>query len=115
MLEKRKIRPSKSEWTAPLVFVRKRNGALRVCVDYKDLNNASIKDVYTMPNIDDVIYRLYLLEIASTFDLVEGYNQVEMLGAQILFEPNFMTFGLTNAPIIYINGKKKFIRYRLFK
>ena len=60
-----------------------------------------------MPNIDDWIYRLNKLEIATTFDLVEGYNQVEMREAHKplcafatdwgLFEPNVMTFGLTNA------------------
>ena len=111
MLERGIIRPSKSEWAAPLVLVRKKDGTLRVCVDYRDLNNATVKDAYPMPNIDDIIYRLYSLEIASTFDLVEGYNQVEMREEHKsicafatdwgLFEPNVMTFGLTNAPATF--------------
>ena len=105
------IRPSKSEWAAPLVLVRKKDGALRVCVDYRDLNNATVKDAYPMPNIDDLIYRLNELEVATTFDLVEGYNQVEMKEEHKslcafatdwgLFEPNVMTFGLTNAPATF--------------
>ena len=111
MLARGIIRPSKSEWAAPLVLVRKKDGVLRVCVDYRDFNNATVKDGYPMPNIDDLIYRLNELEIATIFDLVEGYNQVEMKEEHKplcafatdwgLFEPNVMTFGLTNAPVTF--------------
>ena len=51
ILEKGIIMPSKSEWAAPLVVVRKKDGTLRVCVDYRDLNNATVKDAYTIPDI----------------------------------------------------------------
>ena len=81
MLARGIIRPSKSEWAAPLVLVRKKDGSLRVCVDYRDLNNATVKDAYPMPNIDDLIYRLNKLEIATTFDLVEGYLGRNVRGA----------------------------------
>ena len=111
MLSRGIIRPSKSEWAAPLVLVRKKDGTLRVCIDYRDLNNATVKDAYPMPNIDDLVYRLNELEIATTFDLVEGCNQVEMKEEHKqlcafatdwgLFEPNVMTFGLTNAPATF--------------
>ena len=77
-------------------------------MDYRDLNNATMKDVYPIPNIDDLIYRLHQLEIATTFDLAEGYNKVNLLKAHKQFcalptdcgfcEPNVMTIGLTNAP-----------------
>ena len=108
MLARRIILSSTSEWTAQLVLVRKKNGSLRVCVDYRDLNNATMKDVYPIPNIDDLIYRLHQLEIATTFDLAEGYNKVNLLKAHKqlcayptdcgFFEPNVMTIGLTNGP-----------------
>ena len=93
------------------MLVRNKDGSLRVCIDYRDLKNATVKDAYPILNIDDLIYRLNKLEIATTFDLVEGYNQVEMLEAHkplcafakdwCLFEPNVMKFGLTNAPATF--------------
>ena len=63
------------------MLVRNKDGSLRVCIDYRDLKNATVKDAYPILNIDDLIYRLNKLEIATTFDLVEGYNQVEILEA----------------------------------
>ena len=72
MLARGIIRRSKSEWAAPQVLVKKKDGSLRVCLDYGDINNATVKDACPMPNIDDLIYRLNQLEIATRFDLVEG-------------------------------------------
>ena len=104
------------------MLVRKKDGSLRVCVDYRDLNNATVKDAYPMPNIDDLIYRLNQLEIATTFDLVEGYNQVEMFEAHKplcafatdwgLFEPNVMTYGLVylDDVLIFSNSRETHFR-----
>ena len=104
MLARGIISPSKSEWAAPLVLVRKKDGTLRVCVDYRDLNRATVKDAYPMPNINE-------LEIATKFDLVEGYNQYKRRkninrGAHLQRTGGYsnqtrLTFGLTNAPATF--------------
>ena len=76
MLERGIIRHSTSEWASPIVLVRKKTGELRVCIDYRVLNEATIKDAFPIPNIEDLVYQLNLMIIATTFDLAESYNQV---------------------------------------
>ena len=56
--------------------MRKKTGELRVCIDYRILNEATIKDAFPDPNIEDLVYQLNLMLIATTFDLAESYNQV---------------------------------------
>ena len=106
------IRHSTSKWASPIVLVRKITGELRECIDYRVLNEATVKDAFPIPNIEDLVYQLNLMIIATTFDLAESYNQVlvkeedkaktvyatDWEYSRGLYECNVMSFGLTNAP-----------------
>ena len=70
------IEPATSEWSAPIVLVKKRDGSLRLCVDYRRLNQVSMSDAYPMPRVDDLIDRVGKSTYISTLDLTQGYWQV---------------------------------------
>ena len=72
------IRPSQSPWASPVVTVRKKDGSLRMCIDYRALNEVTRKDAYPLPDIDQVLERLGGSEYFCTLDLVSGYFQMEM-------------------------------------
>lgn len=102
------IQPSCSPWAAPVVPVRKKDGSLRFCVDYRKLNDITAKDAYPLPRIDDALDSLTNAKLFSTLDLASGYWQVE-IDAQDkcktafstrhgLFEFNVLSFGLCNSP-----------------
>ena len=69
------IKPSTSEWAAPIVLVKK-DGSLRLCVDYHRRNSASLTDAYPMPRIDNMIDQLGKASFITTLDLTQGYWQV---------------------------------------
>ncbi|KAG1930770.1 thy-1 membrane glycoprotein [Pimephales promelas] len=102
------IRPSCSPWAAPVVLVKKKDGSLRFCVDYRKLNDVTRKDAYPLPRIDDALDSLTNACWFSTLDLVSGYWQVEVdpqdrpktafITRQGLFEFNVLSFGLCNSP-----------------
>ncbi|PIK44339.1 hypothetical protein BSL78_18812 [Apostichopus japonicus] len=102
------IRPSTSPYASPIVLVRKSDGSLRLCVDYRKLNMKTIKDAYPIPRIDESIDALHGTKWFSTIDLLSGYHQVAMEEADKhktsfttpfgLYEYNRMPFGLSNAP-----------------
>ena len=70
------IQPSSSEWAAPMVIVKKKDGSLRICVDYRKLNSGTRVDAYPMPRISDLIDQLGLSKYITTLDLTKGYWQV---------------------------------------
>src|SRR5690606_2477068 len=71
------IRPSSSPWGAPILFVRKKDGTLRLCIDYRGLNELTIKDSYPLPRVDELLSRLSNAKYFSALDLKSGYYQVK--------------------------------------
>ena len=107
------IEPSNSSYASPLVLVRKKNGGLRVCVDYRNVNKDTVPDKYPIPRIDELVDMVGRKQptIFSSLDLMHGYHQVKMsdddkhktaftchLG---LYQYRRMPFGLTNAPATF--------------
>ena len=108
MLEKGIIEPSNSPWSSPIVLVTKKDGSARFCVDYRRLNDVTVKDAYPIPRVDDCFDALSGSKWFSCMDLCSGFWQIEMDGEdkmktafstnQGLFHFRVMPFGLVNAP-----------------
>ena len=111
MLSQGIIERSSSPWASPVVLVTKKDGSVRFCVDYRKLNNVTIKDVYPLPRIDDALSCLAGNKYFSTLDFTTGYWQIPVqeeskdktafITYDGLFEFKVMPFGLTNAPATY--------------
>jgi hypothetical protein len=105
--EKGFIRPSSSPWGAPVIFVRKKDGTQRLCVDYCALNVVTIKNKYPLPRTDDLFDQLRGACVFSKIHLRSGYNQLKIRETDIpktafitrygLYKCTVMSFGLTNA------------------
>ena len=106
------IRKSKSPWASNVVLVRKKNGSLRMCVDYRSLNNRTVKDAYALPRTEEKFDVLKGSQYFSTIDMKSGYHQVEIeeehkertaftVGPLGFYEYNRMPFGLSNSPATY--------------
>ena len=106
------IRKSKSPWASNIVLVRKKNGSLRMCVDYRSLNKKTVRDAYALPRIEEIFDVLKGSKYFSTIDMKSGYHQVEIteehkertaftVGPLGFFEYNRMPFGLSNSPATY--------------
>jgi hypothetical protein len=111
MMDNHLIRSSNSPWTSPVVLVRKKNGTLRFCVDYRKLNAITKKDAYPLPRIDEMLNALAGSYWFTTLDLASGYWQVAMnqhdrektafVTRYGTYEFNVMPFGLCNAPATF--------------
>lgn len=111
MLDNGIIRPSFSQWSSPPVLVRKKDGSIRWCIDYRQLNNVTKKDVFPLPLIEECLDTLAGTEYFSTLDMASGYWQIPIreqdkcksafITKRGLFEHNRMAFGLCNAPATF--------------
>jgi hypothetical protein len=113
MLDKGFIRPSNSPWGAPVLYVRKKDGTHRLCIDYRQLNKITMKNKYLLPQIDDLFDQLKGARAFSKIDLRLGYYQMKIKEADVAktafrtryghYEFLVLLFGLTNAPALFMD------------
>jgi hypothetical protein len=112
LLNKGYIRPSVSPWGASVLFVKKKDGTLRLCIDFRQLNKVTVKNKYPLPMIDDLFDQLKDAKIFSKIDLRSGYHQVRIKDEDISktafrtryghYEFTVVSFGLTNGPVVFM-------------
>ena len=108
LLAKGWIRPSSSPYGSPILFVKKKDGGMRMCIDYRAVNKMTVRNSYPLPRIDDLVDRLTGSSIFSCLDLQQAYHQVRLSDADVpktafttpqgLYEYMVLPFGLSNAP-----------------
>ncbi|GKA95959.1 putative reverse transcriptase domain-containing protein [Tanacetum coccineum] len=113
LLEKGFIRPSSSPWGAPMLFLKKKDGFFRICIDYRELNKLTVKNRYPLSRIDNLFDQLQGSSVYSKIDLRSRYHQLRIKEEDIPittfrtryghFEFQVMPFGLTNGPIVFMD------------
>ena len=113
LLNKGFIRPSTSPSGAPVLFAKKKDKTLRLCIDYRQLNRVTIKNWYSLPRINDLFDQLSGARVYSKIDLRTGYHQLRVREIDILktafrkryghFEFMVMPFELTNVPVAFMD------------
>jgi Reverse transcriptase (RNA-dependent DNA polymerase) len=117
---KKFIQESKSPFGAPILFVKKKDGSSRMCIDFRGLNKITVKNVYPLPLFDDIISRLVGASWFSKLDLRSGYHQVRIHKDSVHktafnsryghYEWNVLPFGLCNAPATFMTMMQNIFR-----
>jgi len=120
LLDKGFIHPNNSPWGASVLFVKKKDGTLRLCIDYRQLNKVTIKNKYPLPRIDDLFDQLKGARVFSKIDLRSGYYQLRIKDLDVSktafrtryghFEFLVMPFGLTNAHAVFMDLMNRVFR-----
>ncbi|GBG76953.1 hypothetical protein CBR_g23167 [Chara braunii] len=123
MIDKGWIKPNESEFGAPVLFVPKKGGKLRMCIDYRGLNRIARKNAYPLPRIDDLLDAVGGCKVFSKIDLKPGYHQIEVDPADQhktafktrdgLYEFTVVPFGLMNAPTTFQSLMEKVLREQI--
>lgn len=117
LFDKGFIHPSVSTWGAHMLFGKKRDGSMRLCIDYRQLNSITIKNIYPLSRIDDLFYQLQSATVFSKIDLQYEYHQLKVKGEDLpktTFKTRYghydflvMPFGLTNALGAFMDLRNK--------
>ena len=120
MVNKGFVRPSTSPWGASVLFVKKKDGSMRLCIYYRELNKVTIRNQYPLPRIDDLFYQLQGAKVFSKIDLRSGYHQLRVHDEDVPktafrtryghFEFLAMPFGLTNSPASFMDLMNRIFR-----
>ena len=120
LLDKGFVRPSVSPWGAPVLFVKKKDGTLRMCIDYRQINKVAVKNKYPLPRIEDLFDQLKGAGVFSKIDLRSGYYQLRVKEVDVPktafrtryghYEFLVMLFGLTNAPTTFMDLMNRVFR-----
>ena len=120
LMDKGFIRPSVSPWGAPVLFVKKKDGTLRICIDYRQINNVTVKNKYPLPRIEDLFDQLKGASVFLKIDLRSGYYQLRVKEVDVpktafrarygYYEFLVMPFGLTNAPTAFMDLMNRLFR-----
>ncbi|GMI64709.1 hypothetical protein HRI_000140200 [Hibiscus trionum] len=113
LLDRGFIRPSVSPWGVPVLFVKKKDGTMRTCIDYRQLNKLTIKNKYSFPRIDDLFDQFWGASMFSKIDLRSRYYQLKVKDVDVPktafrtryehYEFLVMPFGLTNSPAAFMD------------
>ena len=113
LLDKGFIHSSISPWSVAVLFVKKKDGSLRMCINYHQLNKVTIKNNYLLPRIDNLFYQLQGASYFSKIDLRLGYHQLRVRGEDVTktafrtryghYEFLVMSFGFINAPAVFMD------------
>ena len=114
------IRPSSSLWGALVLFMKKKDGSLRMCIDYRTLNSVTVRKKYLLSTIDDLFDQLLGSCVFSKIDLRSGYHQLRIREQDVVkiafrsryghYEFLVMSFGLTNAPTAFMDLMNRVFR-----